>query len=190
VDLAPIPRYFGTGSNTIDAAFEGKEADRGPITAGMANIINGGSLYVNRTWNARKANKTYPHLIDLMESAPIPRLTPDEERVFQESYERWLAHAEALLTGDDEDGTGSTGGGVAYSGPATAFNDDEGEQPAVGSIKDRILDLLTGGPLPLKEIRRHMPDVAPGSVNNAMTDLREAGAVQPAGARGVYQLTN
>ncbi|MCF0086573.1 hypothetical protein B0E37_01630 [Streptomyces sp. MH192] len=190
VELAPIPRYFGTGGNAIDAAFEGKEADRGPITAGMANIINGGSLYVNRTWNARKANKTYPHLINLMESAPIPRLTADEDRVFQESYARWLAHAEQLLAGDDEDPAGTGGGGVAYSSPATALNDEDGEQPAAGSIKDRILDLLTGGPLALKEIRRHMPDVAPGSVNNAMTDLREAGHVQPAGARGVYQLTN
>jgi hypothetical protein len=76
VELAPIPRYFGTGGgNAIDAAFEGKEAKHGPITAGMANIINGGSLFVNRTWFARKENKTYPHLIDLMESSPIPWLT-------------------------------------------------------------------------------------------------------------------
>jgi predicted transcriptional regulator len=34
-----------------------------------------------------------------------------------------------------------------------------------------------------------MTDVAAGSVNNAMTELREAGHVQPAGGRGTYQLT-
>ncbi|MFJ7297526.1 hypothetical protein [Streptomyces collinus] len=198
VEIAPIPRYFGTGGGgAIDAAFHGKEAKHGPITAGMANIINGGSLYVNRTWFARKENKTYPHLISLMESRAIPRLTPQEDLVFQTSYAKWLAFAETLLT------DGDTAEGIEQAGAAaqtvakerlTALGihdeDEDEDQPSAGTIKDRILDLLAAGPTALKDVRRKMPDVAPGSVNNAMTELREAGHVQPAGNRGVYQLTN
>ena len=188
VELAPIPRYFGTGgNNAIDAAFEGKEVKHGPITAGMANIINGGSLFTNRTWLARKENKTYPHLIDLMESAPIPNLTPEEDAVFQESYARWLDHAELLLLGEDTEG--GEGGGYEYDPRAVDPLDDEDAIPA-STIKHRILDLLTDGPLALKDVRHKMPDVAPGSVNNAMNELKEAGHVRPAGGRGIYELAN
>lgn len=188
VHLEPIPRYFKTGNGSdVKAAFHGQEAKNGPITAGMANIIQGGQVFLARTWYARKENKTYPGLIALMESAPIPRLTPDEDRVFQESYARWLEHAEALLAGDDE--TESTGG-ADYSQTGPAFDDEDDDQPSTGSIKDRILDLLTDGPMALKDIRKRMTDVAPGSVNNAMTALCETGHAQPAGGRGIYQLAN
>ena len=180
----PIPRYFKQGSgNDIDAAFHGKEAKNGPITAGMANIIQGGTVFLARTWNARKEAKTYPGLIALMESAPMPRLSPEEDRVFQESYARWLDYAEALLAGDDGEGGGE---GAEYSG----YIDDEGDEPSSGSIKDRILDLLVDGPMALADVRRRMPEVAAGSVNNAMGELRQAGHVTPAGSRGTYQLAN
>lgn len=195
VELAPIPRYFGTGGGSaIDAAFHGKEAKHGPITAGMANIINGGSLYVNRTWFARKENKTYPHLIALMESAPIPRLTPEEDLIFQTAYVKWLAFAETLLTeGDTAEGIAQAGADAQTAAKeqlaALGIHDeDEDDQPSAGSIKDRILDFLADGPMALKDVRSKMPDVAAGSVNNAMTELREAGHVQPAGGRGIYQL--
>ncbi|MEV5915856.1 hypothetical protein AB0M00_44110 [Streptomyces chartreusis] len=195
VELAPIPRYFGTGDNAIDAAFEGKEAKHGPITAGMANIINGGSLYTNRTWYARKENKTYPGLIALMESAPIPGLTHEEDLVFQTAYAKWLAFAEALLIGGDtEEGIEQAGAAaqtVAEDRLAALgiHDDDEDDQPSSGSIKDRILDVLTDGPMALKDVRRKMLDVAPGSVNNAMAELHNAGHVT-AVSRGTYQLTD
>lgn len=188
VELAPIPRYFGTGDNAIDAAFHGKEAKHGPITAGMANIINGGSLYTNRTWYARKENKTYPHLIALMESAPIPTLTPEEHKVFQDSYAYWLAHAELLLSGEDGEGD-TVSNALTDTGGAYDVLDDDADQPSTGSIKDRILDTLAVGPMALKDVRRKMPDVAPGSVNNAMQELRATGHVTPV-SRGIYQLTN
>lgn len=184
----PIPRYFKEGSgNDIDAAFHGKEAKNGPITAGMANIIQGGTVFLARTWNARKENKTYPGLIALMESAPIPRLTPEEDRVFQESYAGWLDHAEALLAGEDEEG----GSGSEHAGYEAARDfDEDDDQPSAGSIKDRILDLLADGPMALRDVRKRMPDVAPGSINNVMGDLHQAGHVEPAGSRGTYQLVN
>lgn len=189
----PIPRYFKTGNGSdIDAAFHGKEAKNGPITAGMANIIQGGGVFLGRTWNARKENKTYPGLIALLEAAPMPGLTLEEDHIFRASYERWLAFAEALLAGEGED----EGISNAVTAEQTARkeshlwpdDDEDNGQPITGSIKDRILDLLADGPMALKDIRHKMPDVAPGSVNNAMTDLREAGRVAPAGARGTYQL--
>jgi hypothetical protein len=198
VELAPIPRYFSTGNGSaIDAAFHGKEAKHGPITAGMANIINGGSLYVNRTWYAHKENKTYPHLIGLMESAPIPRLTPEEDLIFQTAYAKWLAFAEALLAdGDTPEGIEQAGTAAQNAAKeqlaALGIHDDEDEdddQASAGSIKDRILNLLADGPMALKDIRHRMDDVAPGSVNNAMAELREAGSVT-AISRGTYQLTN
>ncbi|MFF1298159.1 MULTISPECIES: hypothetical protein [unclassified Streptomyces] len=187
VHLEPIPRYFNVGAgSSIDAAFQGKEVKNGPITAGMANIIQGGQVFLARTWFARKENKTYPGLIALMESAPIPRLSPEEDRVFQESYARWLPYAEALLAGEDEDG--QTG---EYTADIRSLLDDDedNDQPSTGSIKERILDALAGGPMALKDVRKKMPDVAPGSVNNVMQELREAGHVAPV-SRGIYQLTS
>jgi hypothetical protein len=187
VTLEPIRPNFQLGSD-IDAAFTGQEAAKGPRTAGMANMIQGGGVFLSRTFNARKENKTYPGLIALYESAPIPTLTPEENRIFQDGYTRWLEHAEQLLAGDDSED--AQGGGYEYD-PRAATLDDEDDQPSAGSIKDRILDLLADGqPWTLKAIRHRMDDVAPGSVNNAMTELREAGHVAPAGSRGTYQITN
>ncbi|MFI8792680.1 hypothetical protein [Streptomyces sp. NPDC055105] len=196
----PIPRYFNTGGgSTIDAAFHGKEAKNGPITAGMANIIQGGSLFVNRTWFARKENKTYPHLISLMESRPIPRLTHEEDLVFQTSYAKWLAFAEELLAGGDT----KEGIDNACDAAQTAAKEqlarlgihgdaeEDEDQPSAGSIKDRILDLLADGQIwSLKDVRASLHDVAPGSVNNAMGELHAEGHVRPAGRRGTYQITN
>ncbi|MDX2658249.1 hypothetical protein PV402_39375 [Streptomyces scabiei] len=186
----PIPRYFKTGNGSdIDASFHGKEAKNGPITAGMANIIQGGSVFLGRTWYARKENKTYPGLIALLESAPMPTLTPEEHRVFQDAYAKWLPLAEALLAGDDEEGDSPDYSGHEADG-RDMLADDEDDQPPPATIKARILDALADGPLALKDVRKRMPDAAAGSVNNAMVELREAGHVTPAGARGTYQLAN
>jgi hypothetical protein len=119
-----------------------------------------------------------------MESAPTPTLTPEEDRVFRDAYARWLPHAEALLAGDLD--SGAEDGDAAYRD----FLDDDDDQPSAGSIKDRILDLLADGPMALRDVRKRMPDVAPGSINNVMGDLHQAGHVEPAGSRGTYQLVN
>ncbi|MCI3279108.1 hypothetical protein [Streptomyces cylindrosporus] len=184
VTLEPIAPNFQLSSD-IDAAFTGTEAAKGPRTAGMANMIQGGSVFLSRTFNARKENKTYPGLIGLYESAPIPTLTPAEHDIFTRAYAKWLPHAEQLLAGDDPQDT-TTGTEYAPGAPVG----DEDDQPSVGSIKDRILDLLADGqPWALKDVRGRLSDVTPGSVNNAMSELREAGHVQPAGNRGTYQIT-
>ncbi|MFD9564378.1 hypothetical protein [Streptomyces sp. NPDC059994] len=195
VYLDPIPRHFKVGSgNDIDASFHGREAVKGPITAGMANIIQSGTVFLGRTWFARKENKTYPGLIALMESAPIPRLTPEEDAVFQQSYQRWLAFAEALLAGEGEediDNAVEALTDVATEQLAALRADDEDDDaPSAGTIKDRILDLLSDGqPWPLKDVRKHLDDMSPASVNNAMAELRGDGHVT-AVSRGTYQIVN
>ncbi|WP_039942968.1 hypothetical protein [Streptomyces himastatinicus] len=194
VEIAPIPRYFGTGEGSaINAAFEGKEAQHGPITAGMANIINGGSLFTNRTWFARKENKTYPHLIDLMESHDIPWLTEQEVIVFGVSYQRWLAFAEALLAGEGEEGIQEAVDahqGVVKEQSAFLGDDEDDDQPSASSIKDRILDVLANGPMALKDVRKRLADeFAAGSVNNAMGELHNIDGLVTVVSRGVYQLT-
>lgn len=197
----PIPRYFNTGSgNALDAAFEGKEAKNGPITAGMANIIQGGSVFLSRTWFARKENKTYPGLIALMESRPIPRLTPEEDAVFQMSYAKWLAFAEELLAGGDTaegiDNAADAAQTVAKDelarlGIDLDEDDEDDDEPSTGTIKDRILDLLADGQIwALKDVRHRLHDVAAGSVNNAMGELHDEGAVAPGGRRGTYRIAN
>jgi hypothetical protein len=180
VILEPIPRYFKSVSD-IDAAFEGKDVENGPITAGMANIIQGGSLFLARTFGARKENKTFPGLIALYESAPIPTLSPDEHRVFQESYAYWLQHAEDLLAGEDPDGdTDQVDEDTLAETPAAASD--------TGAVADRILTVLADGPMAIKDVRAALPGLAPGSVNNTMAKLHEAGRVTPL-SRGVYQRT-
>jgi hypothetical protein len=180
----PIPRYFKTGSD-IDAAFNGEEAKNGPITAGMANIIQGGSLFLARTFYAHKENKTYPGLIALFESAPIPTLTPEEDQVFQQAYAKWLPHAEALLAGEDADGDGGEG----YSPVVDPFAAPALPAATGATIKDRILELLADGPMAIKAIRAALPDVASGSVNNTIGQLHDVGLVIPV-SRGTYKLAD
>ncbi|MFM9373256.1 hypothetical protein [Streptomyces sp. Da 82-17] len=196
VGIEPIPRYFKVGDGSdIDATFHGKETKKGPVTAGMANIIQGGSVFLGRTWFARKENKTYPGLIKLMESAPIPRLSPEEDVVFQTSYARWLAFAEELLAGGDTaegiDAAVDAEQAVAKEQLARLGihdADEEDEQPSAGTIKDRILDLLADGqPWKLRDVRARLDDVSPASVNNAMAELHHAGHVTPI-SRGTYQI--
>lgn len=181
VTLDPIPPNFQNG-NDIDAAFHGREAKKGPRTAGLANVIQGGSVFQARTFNARKENKTYPGLVALYESAPIPVLTAPEHDIFTRAYAKWLPHAEALLAGDEGDGADDQ----AYAEQDLLADDQDAVSGA--SIKQRILALLAHGPMALRDVRAKMPDVAAGSVNNAMTSLRESGHVTPAGNRGIYQL--
>lgn len=187
VVLEPIRPNFATG-NDIDAAFTGQEAAKGPRTAGMANNIQGGTVFLARVFKAVKQNKTYPGLIKLYESAPIRRLTQPEDDIFTRAYAKWLPHAEALLAGDDDtEALENTG----YTGTASLddLEDEDDGQPSTGTIKDRILTLLADGPMALKDVRKHMSDASAGSVNNAMAELREAGHVT-AISRGTYQLAN
>lgn len=182
VTLEPIAPNFKLSSD-IDAAFTGAEAAKGPRTAGMANMIQGGSVFLSRTFNARKENKTYPGLIDLYESAPIPTLTPAEHDIFTRAYAKWLPHAELLLAGPEEDPAAT-----AREQVVDPLAEDDA-QTSTASIKDRILAVLADGqPWALRDVRQRLADVTPGSVNNAMAELRENGHVTPV-SRGTYQLT-
>jgi hypothetical protein len=178
----PIPRYFKTG-NDIDAAFKGIDAAHGPITAGLANIIQGGTLFLARTFKAVKVDKTYPGIINLYESAPIPVLTPEEDRVFRQAYDYYLDFAEQLLSEEDADSDNESPADTDPYDNTPAPQRDNNDT----KVADRILAVLANGPTALKEVRKHLPDVAPGTVNNVMGQLHTAGQVTNV-SRGVYRL--
>ncbi|MFI1386663.1 hypothetical protein [Embleya sp. NPDC020886] len=184
VSIAPIPRFFRAG-NGIDAAFNGEEEPTGPVTAGMSWYIQGGAVFLMRTFRADKKNKTFPGLIALYESAPIPTLTPEEHDIFRAAYAEALPWAEALLageTGDDADP--NEGSGNAPRGSRASESRRTTARPA--TLQDRILALLKDGPMAVKTLRDAL-DATPTSVSNALTGLRDTGAVEPV-SRGVWQL--
>jgi hypothetical protein len=188
IAIEPIPMYFGGGGTDIDAAFDGREEDRGPLTAGMAWYIQGGAVYLMRTWRAIKQHKTYPHLISLLESAPMPTLTPEEDGIFRAAYAKALPWAEALLAGDtdtDTGGAGGAGGGWAATG-ADAEPPMRSTPARPATLTDRVLELLRDGPMSVKALREAL-DATPTSVSNTLTNLRDAGRVEPV-SRGVWQL--
>jgi hypothetical protein len=200
ITIAPIPRYFRNGANRIRAAWLGQEIKTGPTTAGMAWTIQGGEVFLMRVFKAVKINRTFPGLINLYESAPIPRLTPEEDAIFQQAYAEALPLAEALLEGDDgsggdEFGDGSEGGGrrkskgkprIGRSSRAAAV-----PPPPPQALPERILGVLAladGQQMKIKDIRAALPDANPTSVGNALTALRGQGLVAPV-SNGVWQLT-
>lgn len=167
-EITPIPKYFGSAADDLDAAWTGKTAPRGPLTAGRAWLLQGGRATSMRTFRADKENRTFPGLIALYESAPIPQLTPPEAKVFADAYEVALAAAESLLAGEpqtgEEDQDEETGGG----GSARSVH------LPPRALADRIADALAAGPLRTREIRAAVgvgePDgPSSGSVDNCLS---------------------
>jgi hypothetical protein len=184
-EITPIPRHFGSAAADIEAAWTGDETPPGPITAGRAWLLQGGRASSMRTFRAVKQNRTFPGLIALYESAPIPQLTPEEDTVFRQAYEVALAAAERLLAGEDPYGED----GQEQAGPATEAAPAalRSTVPAVPrTLADRVLDALADGPLRTRDIRAAVgvgqPDgPASGSVDNTLSKLAEAGRVVKAG---------
>lgn len=192
--IEPIPRYF-RAADAIDAAFKGEEAARGPVTAGVAWLIQGGQLYKARTFKAVKEGKTFPGLIELYESAPIPVLTPEEDAIFQAEYAKALAKAERLLRGEaDSDGEG---GGTVYtpppansSAPFALAGEDvdpleavfaEPAEPEPATVRESVLEVLAtaGGPMQAKAIREAVAarGLPTKTVANELTGLKDLGLV-------------
>ncbi|MFE1576255.1 hypothetical protein [Streptomyces fradiae] len=190
-EVTPIPKHFGSVSADVEAAWTGEEVPRGPVTAGRAWLIQGGRCLNTRVFKAVKKDRTFPGLIALYESAPIPQLTPEETGIFQRAYEAALTTIERFLAGEEAPKT--EGGEEGAEGPATA--------PAgpvlptmPRTLRDRILDALADGPRRTREIRAAVgvgtPDgPASGSVDNTLTKLREEGLImQP--SRGEWALVS
>ncbi|MEY9961332.1 hypothetical protein [Streptacidiphilus sp. MAP5-52] len=208
ITIAPIPRYFRNGANRIRAAWLGKEVKTGPTTAGMSWTIQGGEVFLSRVFKAVKVNRTFPGLIELYESAPIPRLTPEEDAIFQQAYAEALPLAEALLLGDDgsgadefgDDGDGGGGGGRGrrkgkskprFGGARRSGAGAAVPPPPPQALPERILGVLAladNQKMKIRDIRAALPDANPTSVGNAMTALRGQGLVAPV-SNGVWQLT-
>jgi len=209
IAIAPIPRYFRNGANRIRAAWLGKEVKTGPTTAGMAWNIQGGEVFLGRVFKAVKQNRTFPGLIALYESAPIPGFTPEEDAIFRQAYAEALPLAQALLEGDDGssgageldefgDGDGGGGGGrrkaKGKSKPRLSRSNARSAAlppPPPQALPERILGVLAlaeGQQMKIKDIRAALPDTNPTSVGNALTALRGQGLVAPV-SNGIWQLT-
>ncbi|PZT75332.1 conjugal transfer protein TraA [Streptomyces sp. AC1-42W] len=189
-EVTPIPKHFGSVAADVEAAWTGEEVPRGPVTAGRAWLIQGGKCLNTRVFKAVKENRTFPGLIALYESAPIPQLTPEEAAVFQRAYTVALDAAERFLAGEDADT--AEGGETGAQRPAAPA---AGPVPpsAPRTLRDRILDALADGPRRTREIRTAVgvgtPDgPASGTVDNTLGKLRDEGLVtQP--TRGTWSLT-
>ncbi|MFD9496885.1 hypothetical protein ACFWA1_36025 [Streptomyces sp. NPDC060005] len=190
VEITPIPKYFGvTGAAELDAAWAGEETPTGPVTAGTAWQIQSGSPYLARVWKAAKANRTYPGLIELMETATITGFTPAEDEIFRARYASALIEAQELLNGNagtvmtpkllDElerinDATAAT-----RTAPAPTATAGIPTAPPV-PLRDQVLAVLTAELQAVKDIRRAVgvnTDGGPsaGSVDNALQDLKREG---------------
>ncbi|MFD8147359.1 hypothetical protein [Streptomyces sp. NPDC059708] len=173
-DITPIPKHFGSAAADVEAAWTGQEVPRGPITAGRAWMFQGGRATSMRVFKAVKVNRTFPGLINLYESAPIPTLTPAEDEIFRQAYAEALAAAEDLLAGaEDEDGAAGKGAQRPTRGTAPL---------PPRPLADRILTALADGPRRTREIRAAVgvgePDgPASGSVDNALSKLFETGRI-------------
>jgi len=181
-------------SGQIEALFNGEDDEDGVSTAGMAYVFVDGRAEFMRTFYAQKTNGRYTDLAELFGDEPPVTLTPEEIEVAGAAYDQRNNPAyfeDLLLQVASSDGgftipsmlattvSANGAGGAAASAPA----------PKAATLKDQILELLADGPKSLKEVRAALPDVAAGSISNAMTSLREDGEVEPV-SRGVYQLAD
>ncbi|MGW3091595.1 hypothetical protein [Streptomyces sp. NPDC001108] len=216
IEISPIPRYFGAGGRgEIDAAWSGEEAPVGPVTAGCAWLIQGGHPSLTRVFRAVKENRTYPGLVALMESAPIPGLTPEETKIFRTTYEEVLPYAEDLMKNGapkpnrrrrsadgEESGEGYEGDfGEDYeeerpSRRATrTAAPDAGAAPATApALADLVLAALADGPQRTRDIRKAVGVGTPegpaaGSVDNALSKLAEQGLAARTG-HGIWALAD
>lgn len=196
VEITPVPKFFGvSGAAELEAAWSGEEAPTGPTTAGTAWMIQSGQPYLSRVWRAVKRDRTYPGLIALMESAPLPEFTPAEADVFRTAYDEALTIAAALLDGWDGKGDvpGSAPAPAGSAVPAARVPAPPAPPAPARSLRDDVLDALASGPLRTREIRQAVGvgtegGPAAGSVDNALSRLQEAGAVARVG-HGVWART-
>lgn len=194
-EVTPIPRHFGSAAADVDAAWAGEETPPGPITAGRAWVLQGGRASSMRTFKAVKKDRTFPGLIALYESAPIPVLSPEEDHIFKQAYDMALDAAERLLAGEDpygDDDQDDEDGGSKRTKKKPAVPARSSVPAPPRTLADRILDALADGPRRNKEIRTAVgvgePDgPAAGSVDNTLSKLAEAGRVVRAG-HGLWAL--
>ncbi|KOU45360.1 hypothetical protein ADK56_33240 [Streptomyces sp. MMG1522] len=194
----------------IEALFSGADDEDGESTAGMAYMFLDGRAKFMRTFFAEKVDGVYPDLIALYGEEPANGLTPGEAAAAQAKAGLYdLRHTNPYADCDTlaqafSDAPGSTPA-AATPAPATGTNDgdtstapapfadipfgldnDPGEEPG---LQDQILELLAGGPKPLKELRAALPDFQPSSVSNACSQLKAKGLATTR-KRGVWQLTD
>ncbi|WP_070018021.1 DNA translocase FtsK [Streptomyces nanshensis] len=200
--MSNIPaRIYEDGQ--IEALFHGKDDEDGESTAGMAYVFVDGRAEFMRTFYAEKTDGRYLDLLELFGDAPPVTLTPEEQEVAGEAYaarndpEYLKAILNKIIAAALKTTTKSKGGANRgdddfdeeedYGTFTTDFNPPEA--PAPPTVEERILEVLMDGPKHMKDIRAALPDIAPGTVGNTMTTLKENGLTVPV-SRGVHRLAD
>ncbi|MDG5807899.1 hypothetical protein P9869_35685 [Streptomyces ossamyceticus] len=193
-DITPIRRFFGSISEELEAAWDGRDVPPGPITAGMAWGLQGGRATLMRVFKALKKDRTYPHLIKLFETQPdIPGFTPEEDRIFKAAYAQALADAERFLAGEDDEDDEDDEGGTRRRKKTKKPTTPSPTTAAPRTLRDKILDALADGAVHRTKDIRHAVGVgteggpAAGSVDNTLGRLAEEREVFSPG-HGKWQL--
>ncbi|MEU5053557.1 hypothetical protein [Streptomyces sp. NPDC021096] len=211
--ISPIPEriYQGAGAKEL---FEGTAATEGVPTPGMGWLITEGKATLFRTFVLKKVAGRYPQLEELMDSCPMPTLTPGEARAAGATYARRNTTAPVPETPQPAD-TPSAPLDVATGLPgltkelehivdvleAARDKTPDAEAPSpyaaaakAPTIRQRILAALADKPegLALKDIRAAVGCGIEGgpatrSVNNEVSTLATEGALINLG-RSVYRL--
>ncbi|MFE4582929.1 hypothetical protein, partial [Streptomyces chartreusis] len=193
-EITPIRRFFGSISEELEAAWDGRDVPPGPITAGMAWGLQGGRAILMRVFKALKKDRTYPHLIKLFDQQPlIPAFTPEEDRIFQAAYAQALADAERFLAGEEDSDDENDEGSTRRRKKKKPVTSTPTVTAAPKTLRDKILDALDDSGVHLtRDIRRAVgvgteDGPAAGSVDTALGRLAAEGLIVSTG-HGKWQL--
>ncbi|MEU8943542.1 hypothetical protein AB0C97_36740 [Streptomyces goshikiensis] len=159
VELAEIPTVIG-GGLTIEDRMDGvTEVPHGASTAGMGHALNGAAPRMMRVLYVHLPKDGTAHNLDDLfpEGGMVSTLTPREVAALDAAdlYGDWTA---------------------PVTEAETAAAQQAAAKPKKTTAKDRILAALTGE-MTTKEIRDALPDVAAGTVRNALSDLVGSGLI-------------
>ncbi|MFD5898631.1 winged helix-turn-helix domain-containing protein [Streptomyces sp. NPDC060366] len=191
----------------IEALFSGKDDEDGESTAGMAYMFLDGRAKFMRTFFAEKVDGVYPDLIALYGDEPANGLTDGEAQAAQAGAAIYgVRHTNPYADCDTlAQAFSDAPGSQPMAAPPAATDGDSGEAPAppqspfgipfgnsgpdIGEepgLQDQILELLTDGPMALKQLREALPAFEPSSVSNACSQLKAKGLAKTV-KRGVWQ---
>ncbi|MFG2623208.1 hypothetical protein ACGFXC_36940 [Streptomyces sp. NPDC048507] len=159
VELAEIPTVIGGGLTIADRMQGVTEAPHGASTAGMGHALNGSAPRMMRVLYVHLPKDGTAHNLDELfpEGGMVSTLTAREIAALDAAdlYGDWTAPVTEAETAAAQEATGKAKRVTA---------------------KDRILALLTGE-MTTKEIRDAIPDLAAGTVRNALAELAGDGLI-------------
>ncbi|MEV6133197.1 DNA/RNA helicase domain-containing protein [Streptomyces violaceusniger] len=191
VRLQPIPKYLGGVKlrSRFDTSGHEDGASR-PGTQGSAYHVTGEhpmSLFrFSRVGSIAATRGLDPQILALYGDGPVPTIEAASVKLAGEQYA--IRGTGVVLPLNPRKDKTETAGGTKPSGDADDDEDveddedDEEDTDGPRRLSDRILDVLAAGPKSTYEVLTALKsdggsDVRPGSVRNALTDLKQTGAI-------------